>query len=275
VWNNARFLNWIANALTVIALTAFLLGAAYWLVHRPVFGLTQVVVEPIPGAELQRVSEASLRTALAGRLAGNFFTVDLEQVRQRFTEVPWVSQVMVRREWPHGLRVHVREYQPLGLWNDNQVLDVKGTPFIANQAEAEGPEGQLLPAFAGPEGSGPLVRQRYLELRDWLQPLGRLPMRLTLSARHAWQVELDNGLLLDLGRDPGIDWNVGDPDRPEIDAVPVATRVRRFVASLPELEQQFGRPIVHADLRYPDGFAVRLGPAPESRPSSQSRTTKP
>lgn len=272
MWNNARFLNLIANGLTVVALTAWLFAALHWLVHRPAFRLSEVVVEAMPQTQLQRVSEASLRSALSAPLQGNFFTIDLEAVRQMFTTVPWVAQVMVRREWPDGLRVAVREYQPLGLWNDTQVLDIRGVPFTANQAEAEGTPGQVLPVFAGPEGSGPLVRQRYHELREWLRPLGREPVRLTLSARHAWQVVLDNGLVLDLGRDPGIDWNQGDPDRPQISEASMAERVARFVANLPQLEARADRPVVHADLRYPDGFAVRLAaPAPSKPTSSRTR----
>lgn len=269
MWNNARLLNLIANWLTLAGLVAFTAGGLYWLMHRPVFGLTRVVVETMSADGLERVSEASLRSALDRPLQGNFFTVNLEEVRQMFGAVPWVSHVKVRREWPDGLRVSLREYQPLGLWNDNQVLDVRGIPFTANQAQADSGTDQVLPVFAGPEGAGPLVRQRYHELREWLRPLGRDVVRLTLSARHAWQAELDNGLVLDLGRDPGIDWNPGDPDRPETDEATMAERVRRFVRNLPQLEEKAGRQVLHADLRYPDGFAVRLAqPANGKQPSS-------
>lgn len=272
MWNNARLLNLIANWLTVVALVALTIGGIYWLMHRPVFGLNHVVVEPMPGSELRRVSEASLRSALERPLQGNFFTVNLEEVRQMFGAVPWVSHVKVRREWPDGLRVSLREYQPLGLWNDNQILDIRGVPFTANQAEADSPGGPVLPVFAGPDGAGPMVRHRYHELREWLRPLGHELVRVTLSARHAWQVELDNGLVLDLGRDPGIDWNPGDPDRPETDEVTMAERVRRFVRNLPQLEEKAGRAVMYADLRYPDGFAVRLAPPANGKQPSSTKT---
>ncbi len=258
MWNNARFLNLIANGLVVLALSAFAAGALYWLAHRPAFELSRVIVEPAPGTHLERVSAASLRGNVAQRIGGNFFTTDLEAVRRLFEEVPWVGRAMVRREWPNALRVQLEEHQPLGLWNDTQVLDVRGRPFTANQAEAEGPEGASLPSFAGPEGSGPLVRRRYFELVEWLRPAGLYPTSLTLSARHAWEAELNNGLVMYLGRDPGTDLAQGDPDRATSNGMPAVQRVQRFVRSLPTLQERLTQPIRHVDLRYPDGFAVQL-----------------
>ena len=137
MWNNARFVNLIANALTVVALTALSIAALQWLAHRPVFSLAQIIIQPARGDTLEHVTIPSVRSAVGGRLQGNFFTADLSNVREVFESVPWVSQAMVRRQWPNALEVTLLEYEPLGLWNDNQLLDVEGTPFVANQAEAE------------------------------------------------------------------------------------------------------------------------------------------
>lgn len=274
MWNNARFINLVANALTVLALTALVLGGLVWLGQRPVFTLSNITVEPLEGAALERVTPASLNAVVAGRLQGNFFTADLENLRRLFEAAPWVEQAMVRRVWPNGLEVTLREYEPLGLWNDNQILDVQGRPFTANQAEAEDAEGAPLPQLGGPEGSGKLVRRRLAELTDWLAPLGRVPVSLTLSPRHAWVAELDNGMVLDMGRDPATDPIVGQSQPDSRRQVPVQTRVQRFVEALPAIEQNVGRPVIYADLRYPNGFALRLGPAPTpAKPSSS--TTRP
>lgn len=274
MWNNARFVNLIANALTVLALTALSIAALQWLAHRPVFSLAQIVIGPAEGAELEYVTAASVRSSVAGRLSGNFFTADLEHVRETFESVPWVRQAMVRRLWPNGLEVTLLEYQPLGLWNGNQLLDIHGNPFVANQAEAERADGNVLPDLAGPDGSGQLVSQRLAELTQWLRPLGRVPVSLTLSARYAWRAELDNGLVLDMGRDPAVDIAQGGPDGPDKTHVPVQLRVQRFVESVLAVEQRTGRPAMYADLRYPNGYALRLGEAP--KPDSKNSTaTKP
>ena len=35
-------------------------------------------------------------------------------------------------------------------------------------------------------------------------------------------------------------------------------RADRFVRTLPELKRQYPAPLAHADLRYPEGYAVKL-----------------
>lgn len=274
MWNNARFVNFIANTLTVAALTALSLAALQWLAHRPVFSLSEIIVKPTQGESLEHVTVPSIRSIIGGRLHGNFFTTDLSIVREVFESVPWVSQAMVRRQWPNALEVSLLEYEPLGLWNDNQLLDVEGTPFVANQAEAEKPNGEPLPELAGPDGTGIQVVQRLAELNDWVRPLGRTTVRLTLSPRHAWRAELDNGLILDMGRDPAVGIAQDGPEAADKAHVPVQVRVQRFVESLQAVEQNAGRPVIYADLRYPNGFALRLGEAP--KPDSKTSTaTKP
>ncbi|GAA5235895.1 FtsQ-type POTRA domain-containing protein [Verticiella sediminum] len=275
MWNNARFINFVANLLTVLALSALAVGGLVWLMQRPVFTIAQVEVHPAEGEALDRVTPTVVRNALIGRLEGNFFTADLESVRHFMEDAPWVSQAAVRRVWPNGLQVTLREHQPLGLWNDDQVLDVNGRAFTANQAEAESPDGDPLPILGGPEGSGKLVRQRLLELSEWVAPLGRSPVRLTLSPRHAWVAELDNGMILDMGRDLANDPVLGGNAAEGRRAVPVQARVQRFVQALPAIEQHLGRPVMYADLRYPNGFALRLGPPLEPPKKKTSSTTKP
>src|SRR3546814_8016916 len=57
----------------------------------------------------------------------------------------------------------------------------------------------------GPEGAEGLVVQRYAELARWFAPLDLHVRELDLSARYAWKATLSNGMVLDLGRDPGAD----------------------------------------------------------------------
>src|SRR5690606_18832598 len=143
-----------------------------------------------------------------------------------------------------------------------------------NRAEAEQPNGDPLPELAGPDGTGQLVMQRLAELNEWVSPLGRTTVRLSLSARHAWRAELDDGLILDMGRDPAVGIAQDGPDAADRAHVPVQVRVQRFVESLKAVEQNAGRPVIYADLRYPNGFALRLGEPPKTD-SKTSTATKP
>ena len=82
------------------------------------------------------------------------------------------------------------------------------------------------------------------------------------------RVVLSNGMLLDLGRDPGAD----APDPHGLPgALPFAARIQRFVQAWPAVAGRLeGRTITQADLRYPNGFALALAPLPPSETKSKS-----
>lgn len=240
LWHDARLLNTLANLLIAATLLASIGAGAWWLVHRPAHALRNVSIGPMPGTELRHVSSLLLGQAVQRRLKGNFFTVDLDAVRARFEQVPWVRRATVRRIWPDRLEVVVEEHRPLARWGDGRLLNTFGELYTANldEAEADGP----LPHFAGPAGSETRVLTRYEELRRWVAPIGRVPSALALSARHAWAARLDDGTQLMLGRDQGL---------------PIEERVQRWVEAYPRVKARLPAQATVVDLRYPNGFAVR------------------
>lgn len=260
MWNEARTINRIANTLAVLAVLAVLAGGVYWLIHLPIFTLRTIEMEPAPNTSLRYVSPASVKTAIAGQLKGNFFTINLDEARESFEKAPWVRQATVRRIWPDTLRVTFEEQQPLAFWNENQMINTWGNAFTANQGEID--EDDALPYFEGPEGTEGLVVQRYAELARWFAPLDVRVEKLILSERYAWEVALSNGMTLNLGRDPGAD--APDPQGGVPGALSFAARIQRFVQAWPGVTQKLGtRKVTHADLRYPNGFALTLAALPE------------
>ena len=67
--------------------------------------------------------------------------------------------------------------------------------------------------------------------------------RLHLSARGSWQVTLDGEVVIELGR--------GSEDE-------VVARVDRFARTLAQVTAHFRAPLLSADLRHTDSYAVRL-----------------
>jgi cell division protein FtsQ len=261
VWNEARTINRLANTLAVLAVLAMLAGGIYWLIQRPQFELQAIEIEPAPNSTLHYVTPASIQNAIAGNLTGNFFTINLVDAQKVFEDAPWVRSASVRRIWPNAIRVSIEEQQPLALWNESQMLNTWGQVFTANQGELD--DDVVLPQFDGPEGKEGLVVNRYAELARWFAPLDVTVRKLSLSDRLAWQVTLSNGMTLALGRDPGAD--APDPQGGIPGALPFAERIQRFVQALPMASQKIGdRAVTHADLRYPNGFALTLAALPEN-----------
>ena len=241
MWQDVRALNAIASGLVAAVVVALIASGVWWVSQRPMFTLRLVTVESMYGIDLQHVNQLTLRAGVVGRIKGNFFTANLEQVRTAFEAVPWVRRATVRREWPDQLIVAVEEHEALGTWGeDGRLLSVKGDVFTANLAEAD--EDHALPELDGPEGSEKEVLARFAELRAWLAPLKLAPGKLSLSSRYAWTVKLNNGMVVALGR--------------EQDRTTLKTRVARLVNIWPQLAILLPQGIDSIDMRYQNGLAL-------------------
>ncbi|HVL74699.1 MAG TPA: cell division protein FtsQ/DivIB [Noviherbaspirillum sp.] len=241
MWHDVRTLNATTNALLGLLVLGLLASGFWWVAHRPMFTFRVVVVEGAQGAPLRHVSAPTIRTTALPGVKGNFFTADLDAVRQAFESVPWVRQATVRREWPNRLIVNVEEHRALGAWGDDgRLLSVKGEVFTANlaEAEADGP----LPVFSGPEGSAKDVVARFRELHEWLKPAGLVPESVALSERYAWTVKLVGGMTVELGREQA--------------RVSVQERAQRLVGIYPQLAARLQDRIETVDMRYPNGLAL-------------------
>ncbi len=173
-------------------------------------------------------------------MQGNFFTVDLDGVKQTFEKLPWVRKAEVRRRWPAALELRLEEHEAVAYWMVSEsgaarLVNRQGEVFVA-ASNAD------MPQFDGPQGSAGWLLARHAEFSSMLQPLGVRLVGLALSAREAWQLQLDNGMTIVLGR--------------EQDKSPLMERLRRFIAVWPRVHEQIDIDIKTADLRYASGFAL-------------------
>ncbi len=239
-WHDTRLLNSVANALFGAALAALCASSLWWLSQRPMFSIQHIRVEAEPEHSLRYVHEPVLRTVVGDRVGGNFFAIDLQEVRAAFEAVPWVRRATVRRVWPDSLHVTLEEHQAFAIWNREGLMNTHGESFAANLDEAE--EDRTLPRFSGPAGTEKLVLERWLELGSVLKPLGLAPAELELSARQAWTARLADGSTLLLGRDQGVS---------------VRERLALWVEVYPKVAERLNQRMQVIDLRYPNGFALR------------------
>lgn len=237
LWHQPALMNMLADMLIVLAVAG--LSWAGWtaLQRLPVFPLRELVLGEAP----LRVSVDQIEHAARGAVVGNFFTVDLEAARTGFEKLPWVRKAAVRRQWPDGLSVVLEEHVAVGRWRhlngDAGLVNAQGEVF-----GAELPEGaEVLPQLSGPEGSAAEILARHAEFGGALAGIGRRVEALSLSPRRAWRLELDDGVVIELGRDQGRH-------------LP-GERLERFAAHYDGLRRRFGAARV-ADMRYPNGFVL-------------------
>lgn len=238
--NGVRAMQWGARALLAAALALAAGGAALWLAQRPWFDLRRIEVR----GDLQHVSGAAVRAAVAGRLRGNFFTMSLDEAQRVFETVPWVAAASVRRAWPDRLVVTLTEHRALGVWGDGRILSDEGRLFVANVAEAElyGP----LPEFDGPAEFAAEAARRYYEFSALLAPLALTIDAVRISERAAWSLETS------AGEAAGPRFELGRDDPPGR----LAERVAAIVAHYPLVLARLSGPPARIDARYPNGFAA-------------------
>lgn len=239
MWNKPHLLNALADLLMLVAGAALLAAAAVWLVRVPSLPVRQVVfTEP-----LLHTRRLEVEQTLPSALKGNFFSLNLETVRGALERLPWVRKVNVRRIWPAKLEVQVEEHKPVARWGEGrgELVNSYGEVF----AVLVGAEDMAtLPLLYGPQGTANEVLKRYGELVGSFAAVGEKPVQVILSPRLAWQLKLENGMLVNMGR-----------EQPK---APVGVRLQRFIEVYPEtVANRAVRPAV-VDLRYPNGFAMRV-----------------
>ena len=228
MWDNAILLRNIANMLLAFSLLAALCGMAYYIVHLPgLFPLRSVHLGAVP----QRVVAEEVLAVARNEVQGNFFTVDIERLRQSLEKLPWVRSVTIRREFPDRLAVQLEEHQALARWNNSALVNTHGEVFSADSE-------QVLPGFIGQAGDSGEVAQRYGEFNRQLAALDLQVAQIALSPRHAWQLRLSNGMVLELGREE------------------MQQRLARFVAVYPYSLATQADSVRDVDMRYRNGFAV-------------------
>lgn len=223
-----------SSLFVVIVLFMVTLAASAWVS----MGIVTTDRWPIRWLEINgtfnRVSAEQLRANLSSEVGSSFFTVDLQNLKEKAARISWVSAVRVQKQWPDTVRIAVEEYVPVAHWNRGRLVSDRGTLFEVPEAD----EIQGLPRLEGPDTRLEEVLQTWVGLDELLMPLGLEIARIKLDGRGAWSLQLDNGTQVQLGRDSTVE------------------RLERLLASWEPLMRNQQVPPMDVDLRYTNGFAV-------------------
>ncbi|WP_172838749.1 cell division protein FtsQ/DivIB [Solemya velesiana gill symbiont] len=184
--------------------------------------------------DFRHLKRIDLEHAVGNRVTGNFFTIDVDAVREAALRLPWVDQVSVRRVWPDTLMMWVEEQEPLARWGEDRLVNLRGEVF----APAAGSIPAGLPGLSGPEGSSIDVVRRYREMMETVTPLGLEIESLKMDQRNSWMLQFRRGLELQLG------------------SVDAEKRLQRFAAVYGWLKVKPGSSVKRIDMRYTNGLAV-------------------
>ena len=251
----------LMNALSTLLALAFgamvlALGIS-WLVRHSLLDLSAISVQ----GDVSHNNAATLRANVAPRLDGNFFTLDMARARAVFESVPWVRKAVVQRQFPNRLKVVLQEHQAVAFWGpegDTRLVNSFGEVFEANQGEVEDDE---LPQLNGPPGQAALVLQAYQALSPLFEQFDTMLQQLELTSQGSWHAQLDSGAAIELGHG-----SVRE----------VHARSQRFLTTLAQVSSRYGRELESADLRYSNGYALKIRGVTTVNPGDRTdKTTRP
>lgn len=230
---DAHWRNYLPMMLSGL-LTGLLIASIIWIWQRLNDPHTLPFREIRITGQLQHLQAAQIRQTLSQRIHNGFFALKLEPLKQSLISNPWVEDVAIRRI-PGILFVAVKEHQAVAQWNDNYLINSDDQFF---SAPVDAPKG--LPLLQGPQENSTQVLKYYKEMNNMLKPLQLRLQRITLNKALNWEIQLNNGLQIDLGSDE------------------VLEHMQRLVKWYPKIVNDKVDQIVHIDLRYSNGIAVQF-----------------
>ena len=226
----------IAGTLIVIAVIALPVVAVVngW-IGTERFPLTKLRLS----GDARHIDDAQLQEVLAPYARQGFFAVRLRDAQVALGRLPWVESAEVSKKWPDVLVVRIREHRPFALWGRDRVLSASGRLYPRSAMDPALLPG--LPLLGGAPERVPDVVAFYNEAREAFAASGIGVRALELDARGSWSMRLDAGTEVIVGRQDA------------------QARTQRFAQMLPSLLARRDAPLLRADLRYANGFALKWG----------------
>ncbi len=207
-----------------------------------VVGEAGLRVEQVDINGMRRMDRDTILTQALDQRSRAMPLVDLELVRERLLQYPWIEDARVSRRLPNTLVVNVVEREPAAVWQHKGVLmliDEKGVSLESVSRDAI-PD---LPLLVGEGANGQeLARRKLMDAAPALKPLVKAS---TWVGNRRWDLTFDTGerLLLPEGEKESVD------------------ALKRF-AAMDRTQRLLGRGFVRFDMRVGDTMYVQRREAP-------------
>ena len=218
---------WLLALLPLALLVAGVFWGLHWMLARPV---GQVAIY----GEITYADQMALQERALPWLNEPFWRVDLEGMQQSLVTDPWLAAVEITRRWPNQIDIHLYEHQAWAFWQDRGVLNASGELFFPQNRELL----ELDLHFYASREDLPSLLVFYEQLQSKLDKLNLKITEIQLEPRGAWRLQLEEGVILHLGRDN------------------IEKRINRFLWAWQKWSAS-ERELIHViDARYPNGLSV-------------------
>ncbi|CAM2812065.1 cell division protein FtsQ/DivIB [Vibrio ordalii] len=225
----------------LLLISSLVYSTLSWMWDEQRLPLSKIVLQ----GDLQYVSSLDVQRAFAQLdHIGTFMSQDINVLQSSVQAIPWVAHASIRKQWPDTIKVFLTEYRAVAIWNGNALLDGYGTVFNGDIGQLNGERVKLY----GPQGTSQEVLNVWKRTNPKFQLLNLNISSLLLNDRRAWQIILDNGIRLELGKES------------------LDERVARFISLYKNLGNKTEQ-VSYIDLRYDTGAAIGWFPEQEAQES--------
>lgn len=225
---------WTFSSLVIFAGVLWSAGDSLWK------WLDQPVDEVAVLGSARHLERDLLAEKIAAHLDSTLLKTDLNEVQLLVKEQPWVRVAGIRRHWPSRLEVMIEEEVPVARWGEHGLLNHQGDIFWPELKD----EYRVLPRLSGPSPDTGRVMSQFHDLNQMFRPFGLSVTGLSLEARGAWTLTLDNEIQVVLGREA------------------INERLQRFLSLYEQRLSEHAALIEQVDIRYTNGVAVRWRETP-------------
>jgi cell division protein FtsQ len=244
---------WLCAGLLVFALLFVMLRS---FVLAPWFSIQKLQLR----GDTQFHNAMTIQANVVPQLSGNYFTLDVRHAQKTFEALPWIRSAIVQRVFPNQLQVQLTAHEPAAKWEGlpaakESTADADpetGAPDLERLVNQHGElfeasggalDTDNLPVLAGPDTRSAEILSTFKALSALMQTHNMTLTRLVIDPFNAWQATLDNDATLALGAGGSAE---------------VLARAQRWLSHWPTVKRQYDSPMQSVDLRYPQGFSVRL-----------------
>lgn len=226
-------LQYLAQAFKIIMLGAFVLSFIFVLNHFKLSHYFPIKTVKIYG--VHHVDQKEVQSVITPLVDHGFFTVNVEYIKDRLLQMPWISHIFVKRRWPDQIDITLVERNAIANWNGESLLSDVGELFVPKQGSFP----NHLPRFVGPQGKQIIMLTHYKDMNRLFAPLHAKISYLELTPYLTWKLTLDNGITLQAGHKD------------------ILTRLDHFVKVYAKIVGNRAEDVDYIDLRYSNGMAVR------------------
>lgn len=225
--NNYLKIYWLGNLVLLLNIILILFLLSYRFIHFAKFPIREIKVV----GQCQHLDEDQVSMVSDRFIKGNFFSLDLYVTKDAFTKLPWIRNVSLRRVWPDRLEVLVEEHQAIGRWGVIALVNENGEIF-------HGASDEDLPLFFGPEGTESYIVLEYKKMQSILDKKQLKIAQVYLSSRYTWDIRTTDNMKIILSKNN------------------IEENLNRFMTHYDNI-LALVKKIGSADLRYPNGFAIK------------------